>query len=119
MVGGGTTNHAWSGGAQIVIAKYVCGIAPLEAGYKTFLIAPHPAGLSSAVITVPTVSGNIYAAFEEKDSVFYLKIKVPQGTTAVVRLPKEGKVKINGEEQQWMHEFKIPSGEYDLQTTYE
>ena len=41
--GGGTTNHAWSGGGQTVIAKHLCGIEPLEAGYGTFLIEPCPA----------------------------------------------------------------------------
>lgn len=86
--GGGTTNHAWSGGAQTVIAQHLFGIAPLEAGYRTFLIEPDPASFASGAISVPTVSGTIRVSFENTGALT-MQITVPEGTTAVVRLPGE------------------------------
>ena len=96
--GGGTTNHAWSGGAQTVIARHLCGIAPLEPGYGTFLIEPHPASFTSASISVPTVRGMIRSSFEDAPDGFTLNISVPAGTTAIVRLPgtNDTPVAVNG-----------------------
>ena len=96
--GGGTTNHAWSGGGQTVIAKHLCGIEPLEAGYGTFLIEPCPASFTSASITVPTVKGKIHSSFTNIMERFTLKVTVPQNTTAIVRLPKGETIKVNGKE---------------------
>ena len=96
--GGGTTNHAWSGGGQTVIAKHLCGIEPLEAGYGTFLIEPCPASFTSASITVPTVKGMIHSSFVNMMERFTLKVIVPQNTTAIVRLPEGETIKVNGKE---------------------
>ena len=96
--GGGTTNHAWSGGAQTVIAKHLCGIEPLEAGYGIFLIEPCPASFTSASITVPTVKGMIHSSFDNAVGGFTLKVTVPKGTIAIVRLPEGEAIKVNGKE---------------------
>ncbi|WP_406826901.1 alpha-L-rhamnosidase C-terminal domain-containing protein [Pedobacter sp. KACC 23697] len=93
--GGGTTNHAWSGGAQIVIAQYLFGIRPLEAGYKTFLIEPDPANLRTGTLNVPTVKGMINTSFENNMNGFKLQVTVPPATTAIVRLPAGAKVFVN------------------------
>jgi alpha-L-rhamnosidase len=93
--GGGTTNHAWSGGAQIVIAQYLFGIKPLEAGYKTFLVEPDPASLASGKLSVPTVNGLIKTAFKNNKNGFMLQVTVPSGTTALIRLPAGSKIFIN------------------------
>lgn len=96
--GGGTTNHAWSGGAQIVLTEHVLGIRPLEPMYRTFLIEPHTAGLKSAAISIPTVSGMISSAFECGDNSAAMTVDVPRGTKAVLRLPENASVTINGKE---------------------
>lgn len=97
--GGGTTNHAWSGGALTVLAGQLCGIAPLEAGYRTFLVEPDPASFGSASIAVPTVRGTIRSAFTNGDGGFELRLTVPEGTEAVVRLPESaGAATIDGRE---------------------
>ncbi len=85
--GGGTVNHAWSGGAITVISQYLCGIYPMEAAYKTFRINPVPASFKKAFIAVPTVSGEITSGFAEDDEAFVLVFDVPEGTKAVVNLP--------------------------------
>lgn len=94
--GGGTTNHAWSGGAQIVIARQLFGIQPLEAGYKTFLIEPQPASFSSACISIPSIKGNIDVAFTNTKEGFRMKVQVPKGSIAIVRLPVGVSLDING-----------------------
>lgn len=42
-----------------VIAEQVCGIRPLEAGYKRFAVAPACSLMPRASISVPTVAGDI------------------------------------------------------------
>ena len=87
--GGGTTNHAWSGGALTVIGQYVCGIYPLEAGYKTFKIEPNPV-FDNASITVPSIKGNIISEFKKSDKEFLLNVSIPENTNGIVVLPELG-----------------------------
>lgn len=88
--GGGTTNHAWSGGALTVISQYICGIEPLEAGYKTFKIEPEPTlVLDSVSISVPTILGHIRTEFHCSEDKFTLKVSVPENSKAIVYLPKK------------------------------
>lgn len=96
--GGGTVNHAWSGGPLTVIAQYLCGVAPLLPGYRLFKIEPEPASFKKASITVPTVAGIIKSDFCVDPGVFTLRITVPFNTKAIVYLPvKPGtKIFING-----------------------
>lgn len=85
--GGGTTNHAWSGGALTVLAQFLCGISPIEPAYRTFSIKPQPASMESASISIPTVSGTIKSAFVQKNGIVTLSFSVPKGTTALVYVP--------------------------------
>ena len=98
--GGGSTNHAWSGGPLTVISRYLCGVSPLEPGFKIFLVAPDPVSFKTASISIPTVSGTITSEFENSENSFMLKLDVPQGTKAIVALPvfvnDISKVKIDG-----------------------
>ena len=87
--GGGTSNHAWSGGAQIVIAEYICGIKPLEPGYDIFEIKPDPSDMKTVSIGVPTVKGFIRSDFKKTDSSFKLTVVIPDKTKAVISLPYE------------------------------
>lgn len=96
--GGGSTNHAWSGGTLTVISQYLCGVSPLEPGYKLFRIAPDPASFKTASISIPSVAGTIKSEFEKNQDSFVLKVTVPSKTRAVVCLPQSagGNVLING-----------------------
>lgn len=127
--GGGTTNHAWSGGAQIVIGEYLFGIKPLEAGYKTFLVEPCPATFTSATIDIPTVKGNIHSSFENNAGGFAMKLIVPAGATAIVSIPDGQSVLINNRplhqkmlsvkenpKKAGFMAFRLPPGEYSIQS---
>ena len=80
--GGGTTNHAWSGGAITVIGAELCGIKPIEPGYKKFEIKPQIAGMDELSLEFPTVKGMVsYSHKCDGDGVKFT-ISVPKGTKA-------------------------------------
>ena len=62
--GGGSTNHAWSGGMLTVIAENICGIRPVTAGWKEFEICPDPL-IKECSIVIPSVSGKISSSFKD------------------------------------------------------
>lgn len=96
--GGGSVNHAWSGGGLTIAAQYICGIRPLEAAYRTVGILPHPAGLSHAKASTLTPVGTVESSFERSANVFTLNVRMPLEAQGVIGAPKEGvrEVKIDG-----------------------
>lgn len=80
--GGGTTNHAWSGGAITVIGAELCGIKPIEPGYKKFEVRPQPAGLSAMSLAFPTVRGEVSYSHKVVGEDLKFTITVPKGTKA-------------------------------------
>ncbi len=86
--GGGTTNHAWSGGGLTILSQYVCGISPVEPGYKVFQVLPQPAGLASAKATVPSVNGIIESSFKNEKNQFTLNVQIPEETYSIVGIPR-------------------------------
>ncbi len=84
--GGGTTNHAWSGGGLTLLSQYVAGIEPLDPGYKTFQIKPQLGFLKRVQATVPSVMGMIEVAIDATDG-WEMNVNVPEGTTATVYIP--------------------------------
>jgi alpha-L-rhamnosidase len=96
--GGGTVNHAWSGGGLEILSEYLCGIAPVEAGYKTFQIIPQPGPVTSASAQVSSVAGIIKSSFVNSPGSFTLSAIVPAKTTAIIGLANKGYnvIKLNG-----------------------
>lgn len=127
--GGGSTNHAWSGGTLTVISQYLCGVEPLEPAYKVFKIEPDPASFKTASISIPSVAGTVRSEFENNPDGFVLKVTVPAKTQAVVCLPQSAaeSVLINGKkpakayadvapEYRREHKlcYQLPAGEYTI-----
>lgn len=96
--GGGTVNHAWSGGGLTVLSQYVCGIAPLKPGFELFQVMPQPGSLTEASATVESVKGTIRSSFQKKASGMEIKVTVPALTLAIVGVPASGvkSIKLNG-----------------------
>lgn len=94
---GGTVNHGWSGGGYTVVAQYVCGVAPLTAGFKTFSVLPQPGIIEQASLSFSTVAGKISTSYTNTDRKFNLNVKVPASTVALLGVPKKDykKIKIN------------------------
>lgn len=87
--GGGSRNHAWSGGGLTIMSQYVCGISPIEPGYSKFMVRPTIAGLTYASTTMECVKGKINVSWNRVNDKFALNISVPEGTECVVCIPKE------------------------------
>lgn len=96
--GGGTVNHAWSGGPLTVISQYLCGVAPLKPAYQLFKIEPSPASFKKASIEISTVKGIVASSFDIAEDVCTMHIVVPQKTEALLYLPvqRRSDIYING-----------------------
>jgi len=96
--GGGTTNHAWSGGALTVLMQYMCGIAPVEAGFSKFQVKPQPGNLKSASSAVLTIKGEIKTSFTNNPDKFTLSVTNPESTMVMVGIPQNGvkNITLNG-----------------------
>lgn len=97
VMGGGSFNHAWSGGMLNVTAEYICGVRPVVPGWSEFEICPYPV-LSDCEIEIPTVKGIVRSAFKDNEESFILEFTVPDGTKATVTLPDDNysSVTVNG-----------------------
>lgn len=82
--GGGTVNHAWSGGPLTMLSQKVCGIEPLSPGFATFSVNPRMGGLRKAKATLETAHGLIAVTLNRKGDRIRAVITVPSGTEAFV-----------------------------------
>lgn len=108
--GGGSTNHAWSGGMLTVIAENICGVRPLVPGWKKFEVCPQPV-IPECDILIPSVAGKIRSSFKDTADSFILNISIPKGTEAVVKLPGDySEILVNNKAYEGDWTFR--SGEY-------
>jgi hypothetical protein len=85
-------NHIWGATAGNIIARKLMGIEPLKPGFAKIRIKPQPATLRQAKIQVPSIRGNIRAAFDNQPGErFSLQVEIPANSTAEVWLPKLSK----------------------------
>jgi len=109
--GGGSTNHAWSGGGLTILAQYVCGLYPLEPAWKKFMVKPDLGGLEFAETSNETIAGKVAVKITKTKSGMDIELSVPHGSEAVVYVPvKEKVVMINGQKVS----SKGKEGDYDL-----
>lgn len=86
--GGGSYNHAWSGGPLTILSSYVAGVKVVEPGFKVFSICPNLGNLSHVKVTVPLAGGRFIEADVKKDAErCVLELAVPEGTAGLVGLP--------------------------------
>lgn len=95
--GGGSTNHAWSGGGLTILAQYVCGIYPLEPAWKSFSVKPQLGTLQFAETANETMAGKVVVKVSKTENGMDIELSVPKGSNAVVHIPQVHKhVSING-----------------------
>lgn len=118
--GGGTVNHAWSGGELITIAQYVCGITPQTPGWKTFNIKPNCNVLKHTDITIPTRFGKIHSAVTSEPDRVLMDVTVPDGTTANVVVPGsyDAVVYINDIRQNKAETYTLTGGSYKIEKIF-
>ncbi|WP_161794211.1 family 78 glycoside hydrolase catalytic domain [Demequina sediminicola] len=83
-----TYSHPWAASPAFHVPAGLFGIEPIEAGYETFQIKPQPGGVDEARITVPTVKGQVGAAFNhDAQGTIRLAAQIPGNTTADLLIP--------------------------------
>lgn len=98
--GGGSTNHAWSGGGLTILSQYVCGLYPLAPGWKKFTVKPKLVDLSYAETRNITYAGKVAVAIKKISSGMEIKLTVPDQSEAHLMVPLAyKKVYINGQER--------------------
>ncbi|GAA4978826.1 alpha-L-rhamnosidase [Kineococcus glutinatus] len=81
-------NHYALGAVADWVHRTIAGIAPLEPGYRRSLVAPQPGGgLTWARGSLDTPLGRLSVRWELSGSGLQAEVSVPQGATAVLRLP--------------------------------
>jgi hypothetical protein len=104
-VAGGSFCHAWSAAPTYMLTRYVLGVRPTQPGYKAYVVAPQPAGLSWAKGAVPTVRGTIEVNWQwdaggsqaataaQAPESFVLNLQTPFAASVEIVLPElEGKM---------------------------
>ena len=77
--GGGSTNHAWSGGMLTDICEQILGIRPTAPGWKEVVIHPTVSPITEAAITIPTVAGPLSYSFKNDGTTYRTTVTVPKG----------------------------------------
>ena len=85
--GGGTINHAWSGGPLTIMSQYFAGIAPTSVGFATYSVLPQLGTLKKIDAHVVSPNGDIAVQVEKTAAVFTLNLTSPGGTVATVGVP--------------------------------
>lgn len=111
--GGGSTNHAWSGGMLTVIAENICGVRPTVPGWKEFEICPYPV-ISECSITIPSVAGMISSSFKDNEEAFVMNVSIPKGTTATVMVPQQEYSSITLGGKPAGRQMTLKEGEYEI-----
>jgi len=105
--GGGTYNHAWSGGALTALSQYAAGVGPDTPAFDSYHVVPQMGALTSVHSVVPTPKGEIRVDLRKEAGVFDLRLTSPASTSALVGIPTEaehsiGRVELNGKTV-WIH----------------
>jgi glycogen debranching enzyme len=93
--GGGTINHAWSGGPLTILSQKICGVEPVTPGFRTFRVAPQLGSLTEASATIASVNGEIKVSIQRKGKKMTVKVDVPDGTTCEVVFPNGKSKKVS------------------------
>ncbi|WP_428389597.1 alpha-L-rhamnosidase C-terminal domain-containing protein [Mucisphaera sp.] len=84
--GGGTYNHAWSGGPLELLSRYVAGLDPIEPGWKRYRVRPQMGPLREVAARVPTDAGMIEVEMRRLERGLEMRLVVPDGLEAEVSL---------------------------------
>lgn len=74
-------NHAWGAAPAAVIPRHLCGIRPLEAGFRRFIADPQAASLKYGKFRQKTACGTISLEWDGDKQI----LTVPDGAEAVYR----------------------------------
>ena len=87
--GGGTYNHAWSGGPLTILSQRVAGVEPAEVGWGRYRLSPQLSGLDSVLAGVPVPGGTLEVEWTRTaDGATQGEIRPPEGLAGELLLPE-------------------------------
>jgi alpha-L-rhamnosidase len=106
-------NHYGLGSVGDFLYRQVGGLGPASPGYGSLLIAPQPGnGLTSARASYQTPYGEAVSDWSVAGTTFTLRVTVPAGTTATVRIPGQPSTYPSEATPTGGGSFYVPSGSY-------
>jgi len=82
--------HAWGAGPTQLLTESVLGATPVDAGYTTWQVKPHPGTLAWTQGQVPTAHGPLAVRWAQDTGQFHLQVVAPAGTGGEVWVPSAG-----------------------------
>ena len=81
--------HGWSSGPTADLSAYVLGVRPTGAGFRTWLVQPHPGPLAWAEGDVPTPRGTIAVRWGRAHTPgsFSVEVGTPASTSGTISVP--------------------------------
>lgn len=94
--GGGSSNHAWSGGGLTILSQYVCGLSPLEPAWKIIQIKPQLGNLDYATTGNLTEAGRVEVTVRKTNEEYIIDSKIPKESKGIICIPKSYiKIRLN------------------------
>ncbi|MET8421812.1 alpha-L-rhamnosidase-related protein [Streptomyces sp. NPDC005134] len=124
--------HGWAASPTVQLTEQVLGVTPIDPGYATWSIKPHPGTLKRSEGAVPTKYGNIAVQWQSnpKSSRFTLHAETPDNTSGTIAVPvsENATVTVNGRTvcdlgsctayqgniKDGYAELAVPGGSYDI-----
>jgi alpha-L-rhamnosidase len=103
-------NHYALGAVADWLHRTVAGLAPVEPGYRSIAIQPHPGGkLTSARASLRTPYGQAESAWAIENGQITLKVIIPPNATASVTLPgdEEASFDIGSGMHSWSYAYSM------------
>lgn len=89
--------HAWSAVPLVEFPATILGVMPLLPGYEEIRIEPIPGELTWVKGSVATIKGMIEVEWHQEGARFQLKVQIPEGVAARVKLPDGTEKMISGD----------------------
>jgi hypothetical protein len=113
--------HGWAAAPTVQLTEQVLGVTPVEAGYATWSMKPHPGSLTWAEGAVPTKFGDIAARWVSAGPVFNLHAETPAGTNGTIAVPAterslvlvDGRL-FSGPVDDGYMQISVPGGRHDV-----
>ena len=126
--GGGSYNHAWSGGPLTCLSQYAAGISPTSPGFASFAILPQLGQLKQVSAVVDSPKGKIQVRLVRSERGFQADVLSPEGATGFLGIPKReqgnptfsssGKqVKPDREDARFYH-FRVAPGSFRIEAVW-
>jgi Bacterial alpha-L-rhamnosidase 6 hairpin glycosidase domain/Bacterial alpha-L-rhamnosidase C-terminal domain len=113
--------HGWAAAPTVQLTEQVLGVTPVDAGYATWSVKPHPGNVTWAQGSVPTKHGDIAVRWLSAGPVFTLHAETPTGTGGTIAVPASDRslVIVNGRVHRGQVEdgyvqLIVPGGRYDI-----